>query len=228
MDKKSNINQMFDNIAKDYDKLNDIMSFGQQINIKKRAINNIPLKTNFKVLDLCTGTGDIAIYIAKNKVKDGQVIGVDFSEKMLEIATNKAKNIENIEFISADALKLPFKDEEFDACFISFGLRNIPDYKKCLLEMKRVTKKGGYIVNIDTGKPKGIIKFFHKIYLFNIVPIFGKIFAEQSSAYKYLPQSTINFPSGDELAETFKEMGLNNIKKFDFMFCAISQQIGTI
>lgn len=223
---KTDIKQMFNNIAKNYDKLNNIMTFNQQLNIKKRAIANVSLQPNFKVLDVCTGTGDIAIYIAQNIIKEGKVIGVDFSENMLEIAKTKAKGTENIEFQLGDALNLPFEDGEFDACFISFGLRNLTDLKAGLSEIKRVTKKGGTVVNIDTGKPKGLIKIIHGIFFFKIIPIIGKLFNGNSAPYKYLPQSTQNFPSADELVEIFEELGLNNVKKFDFLFGAISQQLG--
>jgi len=228
MTKSTNIQKMFDDIAKNYDKLNNLMTFGTHLDIKKRAIDNVPLKSDFKILDICTGTGDIAIYIAKNKVKEGHVTGVDFSENMLEIAKNKAKNTENIDFVIADALNLPFKDEEFDVCFISFGLRNLPDLKQGLLEMKRVTKKGGIIVNIDTGKPKGILKFFHWLYFFNIVPIIGRLYNGDDSPYKYLPQSTKNFPSADKLVRIFEEIGLTHVKKFDFLFGSISEQTGEV
>lgn len=226
--KDTNIKQMFNNIAKNYDKLNNIISFGLHFRIKKRAINNIPLKPDSKVIDVCTGTGDIAIYIAKNIIKEGKVIGVDFSKNMLDIAKEKAAGINNIEFISADALNLPFQDNEFDACFISFGLRNLENLEKGLLEMQRVTKKGGYIINIDTGKPKGIIKFFHQLYFFHIVPIFGWIFNKNSSPYKYLPKSTEKFPSADELVKIFEKLGLNEVKKFDYLFGAISEQVGRV
>lgn len=228
MAKDTNINKMFDNIAKNYDKLNNIISLGLQLKIKEKAINNAVLKPDSKILDVCTGTGDIAIYIANNKLKEGRVTGVDFSENMLNIARKKASNIKNIDFIAADALNLPFKDGEFDACFISFGLRNLPDIEKAILEMKRVTKKGGLIVNIDTGKPKGIFKFLHHLYFFYIVPILGRLFNGDSSPYKYLPQSTKSFPSCDELALIFEKLGLTNVKKYDFLFGTISEQIGMV
>lgn len=228
MKEEINIQKMFNSIAKHYDKLNNIISFGFQLKVKKTAINNVPLKPDFKVLDVCTGTGDIAIYIAKNITKEGKVTGVDFSENMLEIARNKAKNIENVDFITADALNLPFEDGEFDACFISFGLRNLTDLKKGLSEMKRVTKKGGFVVSLDMGKPKGIFKIFYRLYFFNIVPLFGRIFAKNSSPYKYLPESTENFPSSDELVQIFKEIGLSDVKKYDFLFGAISEQTGIV
>jgi len=228
MTKDDKIKLMFDGIAQNYDKLNNIISLNRQWSVKKKAIDNIALNPDFKVLDICTGTGDIAIYIGKNVVKQGKVIGIDFSENMLSIAKNKASGTENIEFVFGDALNLPFEDGEFDACFISFGLRNLTDLKKGLSEMKRVTKKGGLVVNIDTGKPKGIVKFFFELYFFNIVPILGKLFGGKASPYKYLPESTKNFPSGDELVNIFEEIGLKNVKKFDFLFGTISQQVGEV
>lgn len=221
----NDIQKMFDNIAQSYDKLNNIISFGRHLDTKKQAINNVPLKSDFKILDLCTGTGDIAICIA-SIVKDGLVIGADFSEKMLEIARKKGEGIENLAFVQADALDLPFKDEEFDACFISFGLRNLTDLKKGLAEMKRVTKKGGYVVNIDTGKPKGLMGFVYNLFFFHIIPLLGLIFSGKFSPYKYLPQSTKNFPSPDELIKIFEETGLKNVQRYDFLFGAISEQVG--
>lgn len=230
MTNATDIKKMFDKIAKNYDKLNDIISLKMHINIKKKAILNAQLMSDSKVLDICTGTGDIAIYLAKNVAIQGQVIGADFSENMLSLAKAKAEkqNINNLDFINADALNLPFEDGEFDACFISFGLRNLTDLKKGLMEMKRVTKKGGFIINLDTGKPQGVIKFFHDLFFFKLVPILGRIFNGDSSPYKYLPQSTKNFPSPTELVKIFEEIGLKNIRKFDFLFGAISEQIGEV
>ena len=228
MKNSANIKQMFDNIAKNYDKLNNIMTFHQHLNIKERAIKNVNLNTNAKILDVCTGTGDIAIYIAQNVVKSGKVIGVDFSENMLALAKEKARGVKNLEFKFADALALPFEDGEFDACFISFGLRNLTDLKDGLKEMKRVTKKGGFIINLDTGKPTGIVRIFHELFFFKIVPLFGKLFNGNDAPYKYLPESTKEFPSADELVEIFKELGLTNVRKVDFLFGAISEQIGQV
>lgn len=216
---------MFDNIAKSYDRLNNIISFGRHLSVKKAAIDNLQLKSDSKVLDLCTGTGDIAIYIA-SKVKEGCVIGVDFSEEMIEIAKKKGQGIDNLAFINADVLDLPFKDEEFDACFISFGLRNLTDLRKGLEEMKRVTKKGGVVVNIDTGKPKGLMGFVYNLFFFHIIPLLGLIFSGKLSPYKYLPQSTKKFPIPEELVKIFEEIGFKDVQRYDFLFGAISQQIG--
>lgn len=223
----SDIQKIFDNISGCYDKLNNIISLGWHHRIKKEAIDNVPLKSDFKVLDLCTGTGDIAIYIA-SVVKNGNVVGVDFSEKMLVIARKKGQGIENLSFIKADALNLPFKDEEFDACFISFGLRNLTDLRKGLQEMKRVTKEGGYVVSLDMGKPKGIIGFFYNLFLFFIVPILGFLFSKKFAAYKYLPESTKKFPSPEKLVEIFEQTGFKNVERHDFIFGAISEQFGEV
>jgi len=223
-----NIKEMFDKISAKYDKLNEIMTFGLNSSVKIKAIKNIPLKSDVKVLDVCCGTGDIAIHIAKNIAVKGEVTGVDFSSKMLEIAKNKAQNLKNITFFEADALNLPFAENEFDACFISFGLRNLEDLKNGLEEMKRVVKPGGYVVNLDTGKPKGIFKFFHKIYFHWAVPVMGKIFGGNYEPYKYLTTSAKDFPSSDELVELFKQIGLKNVSKHEFLFGAISQQFGQV
>ncbi len=223
-----NIKEMFDKISAKYDKLNEIMTLGLNSCIKIKAIKNIPLKSDVKVLDVCCGTGDIAIYIAKNIALKGEVTGVDFSVKMLEIAKIKSKNIKNIKFIEADALNLPFAENEFDACFISFGLRNLEDLKKGLEEMKRVVKPGGFVVNLDTGKPKGIFKFFHEIYFHRAVPLMGKIFGGNYEPYKYLTTSAKEFPSSDELVEIFRQIGLKNVSKREFLLGAIAQQFGQV
>lgn len=222
------IKKMFDEIAKNYDRLNDIISFKAHSKTRHQAIKNVALKPDAKVLDVCCGTGDIAIYLAKNVVKTGKVTGIDFSKNMLELAKKKAKEIKNIEFIEGDALNLPFRDNEFDACFISFGLRNLDNLEKGLQEMKRVTKEGGFVVSLDMGKPHGPLKFFYNLFLFKIIPILGAIFCAKFKAYKYLPESTKKFPPPEELVKIFEQVGLKNVKRFDFLFGAISQQIGQV
>lgn len=219
---------MFNTIARTYDRMNDLISLNLQKKIKETAIKNVQINADAKVLDICTGTGDIGIYLAQNVVKNGRVVGIDFSENMLDIAKIKSAGINNIEFKNGDALALPFEDGTFDACFISFGLRNLVDLRKGLIEMKRVTKDGGVIVNLDLGKPYGIFKFLHKVYFFNVVPFVCRLLGGDTAAYKYLPQSTINFPNGEELVEVFKEIGLKEIEKYDFLFGAISEQTGKV
>jgi demethylmenaquinone methyltransferase/2-methoxy-6-polyprenyl-1,4-benzoquinol methylase len=222
------VHKMFDSIACDYDLLNQVISFGRNKIIKKQAVQKLPKKPACNVLDVCTGTGDLAIYLAKYLDEKSTITGIDFSENMLNIAKNKAKDFKNIDFIKGDALNLPFEDETFDACIVAYGLRNLEDYKKGILEMKRVTKKGGYIVNLDTGKPKCIVNIVFRLYFDNFVPFFGKIFHGNSVPYKYLPESAKTFPSQDELVKVFLELGLSEVKNYNYAFGAIAQQVAKV
>lgn len=218
------VHNMFDNLAQDYDKMNNIISLGSHKIIKKIAVDRIKIQKNSKILDICTGTGDIAIYLAK-KYPESKVIGIDFSEKMLEIASEKARDINNIEFLLADALNMPFNDEEFYACFVSFGLRNLKDLKKGLLEIRRVTRCGGYVSSVDLGKVKGITSYAIRPYLYKVVPLFGKIFHGKISPYKYLPESNESFPSPVELVKMLEEIGFNDVKNYNYLFGTIAQQV---
>lgn len=227
MYESNNIKEMFNSIAKCYDKLNGIISFNLHSKIKKQAIGNLPLNHNIKILDICTGTGDIAIYFAEI-LPCASITGIDFSPEMLKLAAIKAEKFKNITFMEGDALNLPFADGEFDITFTSFGLRNLVDLEQGLKEMKRVTKSGGVVSSLDMGKAKGLFAPFYNFFLFKIVPILGLIFGSKLAAYKYLPQSTQKFPSQERLVEIFQEIGLKNVKKHDFVFGAISQQIGEV
>ncbi len=223
--KTSEIINMFDNIAEKYDFLNDIISFGRHKAIKHQAIKNVPLQKDMKVLDLCTGTGDIAFLVSELYDNQINITAADFSENMLKIAEKRLKDRPNVNFTFANALELPFKDDSFDAAFISFGLRNLKDLQKAIEEMKRVVKDGGYVVNIDTGKPKGLLGLIFRFYFFNIVPLIGKILSGNFRAYRYLPKSTQDFPSQYELVKIFEESGFKDVKNCDFAFGAIAQQV---
>ncbi len=213
-----NIQEMFDSIAGKYDFFNNLISLGLHNRIKKCAIDKLPLKPGDKVLDLCTGTGDIAIFISDKFKNNIEITAVDFSEKMLEIAREKAKHYRNINFIREDVMNLPFGDETFDAVFISFGLRNLPDLQKAVNEMKRVVKTGGYVVNLDTGKPTGIFGVFFRLYFFKILPFLG-------NAYRYLPESTKKFPSQKELVKIFQKNSFSEVKNYNYIFGSIAQQL---
>ena len=226
--KKNFVYEMFEIMAKDYDQMNEIISLGKNLKIKKQVIANISIKPDSKVLDICTGTGDMALLIAEHLNAAGNVIGVDFSQKMLDIALHKAKDIKNIQFIKADALNLPFEDNTFDFSIISYGLRNVENLKKCILEMKRVTKEGGYVINLDFGKSKQIINRIFSFYFFNIVPVFRKIIKRDFTLYKYIPVSNADFPDQNKLVEIFKEFGFKEVKNYDFAFGTIAQQIAKV
>ena len=220
------IRDLFNSISNNYDKLNDIMSFGLHRKIKKDIIKplNTPLTVYhlpFTILDLCTGTGDLAA-ILKEKYPEAKVIGVDFSEKMLEIARRKHTDIE---FLEADCTNLPFEDESFDLCTISFGLRNIEDMEKALNEIYRVLKKGGIFINLDLGKPNKFFNLFCKPYMYLWVAILGKIFHGSETPYKYLAASNETFPSPAELVKIYEKIGFSNIKNKNYLFGQIASQI---
>lgn len=225
---KSNfVHTMFDAMADDYDEMNDIISFGRNIDIKSRVIEKIPVKNNDRILDICTGTGDMAVLIAE-KLSSCHITGIDFSQNMLNIASEKSKKFKNIEFIQGDALDLPFEDNSFDVTLISYGLRNLADTTKGLLEMKRVTKEGGYVVNLDFGKSKGIYNRIFGLYFFNIVPIFRKFINKDFTLYKYIPKSNEDFPSQDKLVEIMRQIGLKDVINYNYAYGIIAQQIARV
>lgn len=236
------IKEMFNKISVNYDKLNDIMSFGLHRKIKcdiiKRARrqegkkaccdfatqNHTPFTAQHSpstILDLCTGTGDLA-GILKEKYPEAKVIGVDFSYNMLEIAKKKHPAVE---FIEADCTNLPLESESFDICTISFGLRNIENMQKTIEEIYRVLKPGGVFINLDLGKPNKFFNLFLKPYMYLWVAILGKIFHGDETPYKYLAQSNETFPSPKELVEIYKQIGFKEIKIKNYLFGQISAQI---
>lgn len=215
------IKSMFNGIAGDYDKLNNLMTFGLHKFIKKSVISKIPCKKPLKILDLCTGTGDMAVFLSE-KFPDAHVVGVDFSDKMLEIAKKRPAKID---FSQADCTDLPYEDETFDICVISFGLRNVENLNKVISEIFRVLKKGGIFVNIDLGKPDKFFNLFLKPYMYLWVAILGKVFHGDEIPYKYLAESNETFPSPDDLCEKYKEAGFLNSRNFNYLFGQVSSQI---
>lgn len=205
------IKKMFDDLSQIYDKANNIISLGTHNLVKKSAINNF----NFsgKVLDLCTGTGDIA-ELLKNKC---DIIGVDFSEKMLEIAKRKHPDIK---FIQADCTKLPFEDNSFDAVTISFGLRNIENYDLALDEIYRVLKPNGKFFHLDFGKKNIIADLIFDLF----VPIVTKLFYNENKPYQYLVKSKQLFLNKNSLIKLFNKHKFRLIKEKSFIFGIISCQ----
>lgn len=214
------IKELFNSISNNYDKLNDIMSFGLHKKIKNAITNNLNLPSGTKVLDLCTGTGDLAGLLQK-KYPEANVIGADFSPKMLGIAKEKYPNID---FLEADCTQLPFDDAIFDLCIISFGLRNIEDMQKAIKEIHRILKPGGTFINLDLGKPNKFFNLFLKPYMYIWVAILGKIFHGDETPYKYLAYSNETFPSQKELVKIFEQIGFSHIKNKNYVFGQLASQ----
>lgn len=223
------VKEMFNSIAGQYDFLNYVISFGQHKVVKLKAIEKVKMGKNSVVLDICTGTGDIAVMWAK-KYPHLNIKAVDYSENMLKIARKRAENINNIEFIQADALALPFEDNSFDAVFISFGLRNLENIEKGLVEIKRVLKNNGTLSILDVGKPNTILMPFFNIYFDYMMPFIAGFFVKNKkySPYNYLSESASNYPSPKKMLKILESLAYSDVKNYNYLFGSIAQQTAKV
>lgn len=198
------IQNLFSNISESYDSANDLITFGIARLWRKKLVKwSLIKKTDF-VLDIATGTGDLAFdfYKAQGQVAN-QIVGADFCEPMLEIARKKAKAQKaDIQFQFADACALPFEDESFDIVSISYGLRNVENLEKAVGEMFRVLKPRGRMMILETGsESRGVLGPFVKFYNNRVMPILGGMISGKKEAYNYLSKSSSKFPSGEALIQ---------------------------
>jgi ubiquinone/menaquinone biosynthesis methyltransferase len=206
-DKSDYVKNLFNKLAVKYDFMNDLITGGLHRNWKTKICKLLKLKSDNHVLDIACGTGDICFKLQKKYSKNNlNITGIDFSENMLDIARKKNK-YKNIEFLKADALNLPFEDNFFDAITLSYALRNMSDYKTCLLEANRVCKKNGQIIILDMSYPNKFTDLITKFYRFTIIPILGKIFVENLEAYSYLTNSIYLYLKQEELCDLLKNTG---------------------
>ncbi len=216
----ASVKKIFREITPVYDRMNRIMSARQDVHWRRFTVRRIPENAG-KVIDIATGTGDLAMDI-KKKFAGAEVFGVDFVKEMLDLAVLKLKknnSLNDIYYELGDAMHLPFRENQFDASTIAFGLRNIPDRLGAVQEMARVVKPGGKVMVLEMTFPRNMkLRKFFFWHLNRIIPLLGKIVAKNSPAYTYLPESIQDFMHPDELAEVFKESGLINIKAFPLSF----------
>lgn len=208
------VNSMFDRISGVYDRMNRVMTAGLDQTWRERAADRVRLEPGQRALDLCCGTGDLALALAERVGPEGRVTGADFSRPMLELATKKAATdgVPQVEFEWADALELPYEDESFDAVTISFGARNLADLPKGLAEMNRVLKPGGRLAILEITQPRRQpLAAFFGLWFDRIVPMLGKV-AGDSSAYTYLPESVRSFPDAETLAARMDEAGFRHVR----------------
>lgn len=208
------VNRMFDRIAGHYDLLNSVMTAGLHHSWRKRAADRAELGPGDTALDICCGTGDLAIELASRVGPDGRVVGCDFSEPMLDLAREKASrhHVANARFEWADALNLPYDDERFDAVTVGFGVRNLSDLNRGLSEMRRVLRPNGRLVILEITKPtRPPLSSFFSLWFDRIVPLLGRL-AGDPEAYSYLPESVRNFPSPMGLAEKMDAAGFERIR----------------
>ena len=205
---------MFDTISGNYDGLNRVISFGIDIKWRKKVLNLVAARNPNNILDIATGTGDLAILMAQTNAT--KIIGLDISSGMLEVGKKKIldKKLENkIEMIVGDSENMPFPDNYFDAITVSFGIRNFETLDKGLAEILRVLKPNGIFVILETSNPtKTPYKQGYKFYTKNILPIIGKIFSKDDVAYGYLSESASVFPFGEVLNNILRKIGFIEVQ----------------
>lgn len=213
--KKDQIRSMFDNISGNYDRLNQMLSLGIERIWKKKLVNAIKETHPKKILDIATGTADIAVLQAE-RIPNASIIGLDLAPKMIEYASEKVKkkNLQDrIELVVGDSENLQYDDNSFDAVSISFGVRNFENLEKGLSEINRVIKKGGKIFVLEFSKPTIFpFKQLFNFYFGNILPRIGSWISKDKSAYTYLFESVQSFPDYEKFTDVLERCGFKNCK----------------
>ncbi len=208
------IERMFSAIAPRYDLLNRLLSAGRDRVWRREAIRATALDRDGRLLDVCTGTGDMALEAAR-QFPDAQIVGVDFSRPMIALGEAKVANArltDRIQLQAAPAEALPFPDESFDAATVAFGLRNLPDRQRGLHEMYRVVKSGGCAVVLEFTTPTNpLVRHAYLWYFHRVLPWIGRLVSRHPSAYSYLPASVAHFPSPEGLAVWIRDAGFAEV-----------------
>ena len=221
---------MFAEIAPRYDFVNRMLSGGIDIWWRRITVKRAPPPTKGAILDVCTGTGDLALAYAVKAGPSVRVVGSDFCKPMLDRGIEKSatRNVP-VEWLEADAMKLPFPDNSFDLVTVAFGLRNIAETDTGLIEMCRVCKPGGRLAILEFSLPENVI--IRKSYLWyfrNVLPRIGNAIAQNhADAYSYLNQSVEEFPSGDSLVQLIKQTGFDHVDQFPLTFGVATLSIAT-
>ena len=212
--KKEQVTQMFDTISGNYDGLNRVISFGIDVKWRKKVLRLVQAQNPDTVLDIATGTGDLAILMAKTNAS--KITGLDISSGMLDVGKQKVKEraLENrIAMVLGDSENMPFPDNHFDAITVSFGIRNFETLEKGLAEILRVLKPKGIFVILETSVPeKTPFKQGYRLYTKNILPLIGRLFSKDNVAYGYLSESAAVFPYGEQLNNILRKIGFTNVK----------------
>ena len=214
LSKKEQVTQMFDTISNNYDGLNRVISFGIDIKWRNRVVSLLKAKKPDSILDIATGTGDLAINLVKTGAK--KIVGLDISPGMLEVGKKKiaSKSLEGIiEMIEGDSEHLPFDDNAFDAVTVAFGVRNFETLEKGLAEIYRVIRPTGTFLVLETSVPvKAPFRQGYRFYTKNVLPLIGKLFSKDTSAYAYLSESASVFPHGEDFNNILRKIGFIDVE----------------
>jgi demethylmenaquinone methyltransferase / 2-methoxy-6-polyprenyl-1,4-benzoquinol methylase len=220
---------MFDRIAGRYDLMNSVMSAGLHHRWRSRAADLAAIVPGDRALDVCCGTGDLALELKRRVGSTGTVVGLDFSEPMLEIAREKSvREGAEISYRQGNALALPFEDASFDAATVGFGVRNLVDLGAGVAELARVVRPGGRVVILEITTPtRPPLSWFHRIWFDRLVPLLGTV-AGDRDAYSYLPESVRRFPRAVELAALMQDTGLSDIRYLVTAGGIVALHVGTV
>lgn len=223
------VSELFGAIARRYDLLNDLQSFGLHRRWKKRAVELTSAQPGKRALDVCCGTGDLAFAMSQ---RGAQVFGLDFSVPMLAIAESRQRNAKGMDgrnprFLRGDAQQLPFADATFDIVTVGYGLRNLADWETGLREMARVAKPGARLVVLEFGKPENPLwRTVYFCYLRLIVPVLGLVFARNRRAYAYILESLQCYPAQAGVATAMAQIGLSDVGIVNFLGGAMTINYG--
>lgn len=230
-ERKENIDVLFDSIAPNYDALNHLMSFDIDKLWRKRTVGVISeMGKNLRILDVATGTADLAL--ASMKCDPDHVYGIDISKNMLEIGRKKVADrgfSDKIELIESSSENIPFDDNSFDVVMVAFGVRNFANLGKSLSDMRRVTKRGGAVVVLEFSHPRRFpFKQLYQFYLFKVIPFVGKMISKDKDAYSYLSESINQFPDNDDFLKIMSETGYENVRQKRLTFGVASIYVGNV
>ena len=219
--KSEMVREMFNDIAPTYDKLNHILSLDIDRLWRRNVVRILRRKGVKQVLDMATGTGDLAIAIARN-IEGSQIFAADFSREMLAVAHKKVEALglsEQISLHECDAENISLPDDAVDVATVAFGVRNFERQQKALTEIKRTIKPGGHLVVLEFSNPKcAFVRFIYRLYSHYILPAIGKVISKHNSAYKYLPESIDQFPAPETFIEMLREVGFDDIERHSQSF----------
>lgn len=213
LSKKEQVAKMFDTISGNYDNLNRVISFGIDIKWRKKVVSIVSKSKPKNILDIATGTGDLAILLAKSGAE--KIVGLDISLGMLQVGEKKIADRDlnkTIEMVLADSENIPFEDNYFDAITVAFGVRNFENLETGLSEILRVLRPNGIFVILETSIPeKSPYKQGYNFYSKNILPLIGRIFSKDDVAYGYLSESAAEFPYGEALNNILRKIGFIDV-----------------